>query len=136
MSEQHMTSQPRFTDDEIVEYLRENGSPPHIVRGGRAGLIDRWQKFVAEVEGGYPLGLEDYRNDLDLRGIIETLGLSDDDATRRADERLAGLLVPAAKRVWESCGGDPFWDYGYPRNASGDLLGDLRHEGLMADSSR
>jgi hypothetical protein len=127
-----MTPRPSFTDEQIVEYLRENGSPPHIVRGGRAGLITRWQKFVGEVEEGYQLGLEDYRNDLDLRGIIETLGLAGDEATRNADERLAALLAPASKRLWESCDGDPFWDFGYPKNARGELLADLRREDLVA----
>jgi hypothetical protein len=126
-----MIPRPKFTDEQIVDYLRDNGSPPHIVRGGRAGLIARWQKFVSEVEAGYQLGLEDYRNDLDLRGIIETLGLAGDEATRNADERLAAMLTPAAKRLWESCDGDPFWDFGYPRNASGELLADLRREGFL-----
>ncbi len=64
-----------MTDEEMAAYLRENGYPEHIVRAGRAGLIDRWGKFVAEVERGYRFGLEDYRNDLDLRGIIAMLGL-------------------------------------------------------------
>jgi hypothetical protein len=127
-----MTPRPNFTDEQIVDYLRDNGSPPHIVRGGRAGLIERWQKFVGEVEEGYRLGLEDYRNDLDLRGIIETLGLADDEATRNADERLAAVLTPASKRLWESCDGNPFWDFGYPKNARGELLADLRREDLLA----
>ncbi len=64
-----------MTDQEMAAYLRENGYPEHVVRAGRAGLIDRWGKFVAEVERGYRYGLEDYRNDLDLRGIIAMLGL-------------------------------------------------------------
>ena len=64
-----------MTDEEMAAYLRENGYPEHIVRAGRAGLIERWRKFVEEVERGYKLGLEDYRNDLDLRGIIAMLGL-------------------------------------------------------------
>jgi hypothetical protein len=126
-----MTPRPTFTDEQIVEYLRDNGSPPHIVRGGRAGLIQRWQKFVSEVEEGYQLGLEDYRNDLDLRGIIETLGLSGDEATQDADQRLAALLTPAAKRLWESCDGNPFWDFAYPKNARGELLADLQRENLV-----
>jgi hypothetical protein len=130
MSEFEMTPQPKLTDEQIADYLRDNGSPPHIVRAGRAGLAERWLKFVDEVERGYQLGLEDYRNDLDLRGIIQNLGLSSDENIREADERLAKMLIPAQKRLWESCDGDPFWDYGYPKNARGELLTDLRHEGL------
>ena len=59
-----------MTDEEMIAYLRENGYPEHVVRAGRTGLIERWGKFVGEVERGYKFGLEDYRNDLDLRGII------------------------------------------------------------------
>ena len=73
-----MSNKPHLTDQQIEEYLSENGSPPHVVRAGRAGLIKRWREFVGEVEKGYRLGLDDYRNDLDLRGILATLGLDDD----------------------------------------------------------
>ena len=37
---------------------------------------------------------------------------------------------PAKLRVWESAPGDPFWDYGYPRNAGEELTADLKAEGL------
>ncbi len=67
-----------MTDEQMVAYLRDNGYPEHVVRAGRAGLIDRWRKFVESVERGYKLGLEDYRNDLDLRGIIAMVGLDAD----------------------------------------------------------
>ncbi len=118
-----------MTDEEMAAYLRDNGYPEHIVRAGRAGLIDRWRKFVESVERGYKFGLEDYRNDLDLRGIIAMLGL--DDEVRDLDSRLEALLVSRDKRVWESSSGDPFWDFGYPRNAEGQLLEDIKNEGLV-----
>ena len=89
---------------------------------------DRWNQFVDEVERGYKLGLEDYRNDLDVRAVIALAGL--DAAARADDERLRGLLIATDKRVWESSHENPFWDFGYPKNASGDLLEDLRAEGL------
>ena len=89
-----------MTDEEMTAYLRDNGYPEHIVRAGRAGLIDRWGKFVAEVEHGYQFGLEDYRNDLDLRGIIAMLGL--DAEVRDLDRRFEKMLTHRDKRVWES----------------------------------
>jgi hypothetical protein len=61
-----------MTDQEMAAYLRENGYPEHLVRAGRAGLIERWRKFVEEVEHGYKLGLEDYRNDLDA-GFVQII---------------------------------------------------------------
>jgi hypothetical protein len=103
-----------MTDAEMAVYLRENGYPEHIVRAGRAGLIDRWRKFVEEVEHGYKFGLEDYRNDLDLRGIIAMLGMDAEVAT--LDRRFEALLIARDRRVWESSAADPFWDFGYPAN--------------------
>jgi len=118
-----------MTDEQMAAYLRENGYPEHVVRAGRAGLIDGWRKFVESVERGYKLGLEDYRNDLDLRGIIAMLGL--DGEVAELDRRFQGLLTDREKRVWETSGDDPFWDFGYPRNAQGELLDDLKKEGLV-----
>jgi hypothetical protein len=117
-----------MNDAEMAHYLRENGYPEHVVRAGRAGLIERWGKFVAEVERGYRLGLEDYRNDLDLRGIISMLGL--DAEVAGLDQRLEELLIQRDKRVWESSAADPAWDFGFPRNSGPQLLEDLRNEGL------
>ena len=119
-----------MTDTEIQDYLRENGYPEHIVRGGRAGLLKRWREFVEQVERGYPLGIEDYRNDLDIRGIIRLAEAEDADVLA-LDARLEALLTHTKVRVWESAPGDPFWDFGYPKNAGSDLLDDLRGEKLL-----
>ncbi len=116
------------TDAEIEAYFRENGYPEPICRAGRAGLVARWDRFVGQVERGYPSGLEDYRKDLDLRAILALVGL--DAEVKEPDERFARLLTAPTTRVWESGPGDPFWDFGYPRNAAGALLDDLKAEGL------
>ena len=50
---------------------------------------------------------------------------------RDADERFEKLLTARDKRVWESSGDNPFWDFGYPKNAAGELLQDLKAEGLV-----
>jgi hypothetical protein len=122
-----------MTDQEMATYLRDNGYPEHIVRAGRAGLIERWGKFVEQVERGYKLGLEDYRNDLDLRGIIAMLGL--DEEVQELDQRFEAMLTDRSKRVWESAAADPFWDFGYPKNASQRLLEDISNEGLISPTS-
>jgi hypothetical protein len=113
----------------VHEYLVENGYPEHVVREGRAGLIRKWREFVEQVERGYPFGLEDYRNDLDIRAILLVAGAEDDEVFA-LDERLKKLLIAPDKRVWESAPGEPFWDFGYPNNAGPDLLEDLRSEEL------
>jgi hypothetical protein len=40
------------------------------------------------------------------------------------------MLTDREKRVWESSPAEPFWDFGYPRNAKGELLEDLKNEKL------
>ena len=118
-----------MTDEEMAAYLRENAYPEHLVQGGRAGLIERWRKFVQEVERGYKFGLEDYRNDLDLRGIIALLGL--DDQVRDLDQRFEVMLTDRQVRVWETSAGDPPWDFGFPKNAGPKLMEDIRNEGFV-----
>lgn len=120
-----------MTDDRIQSYLRDNGYPEHLARDGRAGLVRRWRKFVEQVEHGYPLGLEDYRNDLDLRAIIALAG-AEDDEIGALDGRFEKMLTARTVRVWESAANDPFWDFGYPANAGADLSEDLRAEGLLS----
>jgi hypothetical protein len=119
-----------MTDQEVSQYLADNGYPDHVVRAGKAGLIRKYKRFVDDVQRGYPLGLEDYRNDLDLRAIISMVGLDKD--VRDTDERLRLLLTNTDVRVWESSATNPFWDFGYPQNASQGLLADLKAEGLAA----
>ncbi len=81
------------------------------------------------MERGYKFGLEDYRNDLDLRGIIAMLGL--DAEVSDLDRRFEALLIHREKRVWESSEASPFWDFGYPANAGEQLLEDIKKEGLV-----
>lgn len=118
-----------MTEEEIIVYLEDNGFPPHIITAGSEGLVERWVEFVGEVERGYPYGLTEYRHDLDLRGAIELLGLSD--RIIEADERFAAMLDHREVRVWESGGENPWWDFGYPRNARGYLLRRMREAGLI-----
>jgi len=120
-----------MTEAEVKEFLRENGYPAHVVKGGRKGLIERWDAFVAEVERGYTLHLEDYRNDLDLRAILSRLGMQSD--VEEMDQRLRRCLVFSEESIWD-CDDNPdaFWLYGYPRNARGDLREDLEAEGFIA----
>ena len=121
-----------MTDDEVQAYLRENGYPQHVVKEGRPGLLRHWREFVEQVERGYTLGLEDYRNDLDVRAILALAG-AEDNAVRALDERLKKLLTACQVRLWESAAGNPFWDFGYPANAGEDLMNDLRAEGLHSE---
>jgi hypothetical protein len=116
--------------DPVRRTLQERGAPEHIVRDGGEGLVRRWRQFVEQVEKGYPLGLDDYRNDLDIRTLIAFAGL--DGEVSAEDARLRAVLADAAaeRSVWESDVPGAFWVRGYPRNARGELRGDLISEGL------
>jgi hypothetical protein len=114
--------------NQISLMLRQRGAADHIVREGAQGLVDRWRNFVAQVEKGYPLGLEDYRNDLDIRNLIAFTGIDRDVANE--DSRFRKLLMHTRKAVWASDTPHAFWVCGYPKNAGGALLTDLRREGL------
>jgi hypothetical protein len=120
-----------MTDEEIQCYLEDNGYPSHVVKGGREYLLRRYREFVGEVEGGYEYGIHEYRHDLDLRAAIATIDLNSEVAAE--DERFAAMLTSPDTRVWESMAGEPFWDFGYPRNARGRLLRDLRALKLTAE---
>jgi hypothetical protein len=119
-----------MSEAEVKSFLKENGYPEHIVKGGKKGLIAAYEKFVAEVEKGYSLNLEDYRNDLDGRALLSRLALQSE--IEDADRRFRACLVFATESVWD-CDDNPdaFWLYGYPRNAKDDLLEDLRNEGFI-----
>jgi len=119
-----------MTDAQIEAYLRDNGYPEHVLKEGRAGLFRRWREFVEQVERGYPLGIEDYRNDLDVRGILAMAHAEDADV-HALDARLRKVLTATGVRVWESGPENAFWDFGYPRNAGAELLADLRREKLL-----
>jgi hypothetical protein len=119
------------SEDPIRTRLRERGAAEHVIRGGAEGLISRWRDFVGEVERGYTLGLEDYRNDLDIRSLIAFAGLSA--KVEAEDARLRGMLIPARRDIWSTDTQDAFWVRGYPRNASDELRQDLEVEGLIAE---
>lgn len=118
---------------DIQQYLEDNGYPGHVVKGGSKGLVARFRDFVKEVEAGYGYGLHDYRNDLDIRGLIALFGL--DPEVADDDQRLNAMLIDRDFRVWESGAGAGYWDFGYPRNADRWLVRDLRAAGLVAEES-
>ena len=58
-------------DNAVHEFLLSRGCPDDVVQMGLEGLLGEWERAVAQVESGYPLGLDDYLNDLDGRQLLE-----------------------------------------------------------------
>ncbi|HXJ41274.1 MAG TPA: hypothetical protein VNH18_18475 [Bryobacteraceae bacterium] len=117
------------TDQAVATALADRGAPPHIVQGGAAGLIRRWRDFVSQVEAGYPLGLDEYRNDLDLRSLIAFVGLAS--RVQAEDARFRAVLVAPDTAIWSSDAPEAWWTRGYPGNSGPLLREDLQAEGLL-----
>ncbi len=115
-------------EKQAAELLAARGVSARLLEGGAAGLLAEWTAFVDAVEAGYSFGLDDYRNDLDLRTLIAVAGLAE--LAAEDDERLRELLDGDAA-VWSSDVADAWWTRGYPRNAGPILLEDLRADGLI-----
>jgi hypothetical protein len=125
--------------DPVRRKPRESGCQEHVVRDGLAGLVEAWEKTVAQVETGYPLGFDDYLNDMDGRQILETaLGAAGPsaegaDRVRAADARMKKLVRPVDRCLWgepmaDAEGWTPtenWWYFSLPRH-----LGPLLREDL------
>ena len=60
-----------MAEDTVREFLLSRGCPGDVVTLGLQGLVEEWERAVEQVEDGYPLGLDDYLNDLDGRQLLE-----------------------------------------------------------------
>jgi len=82
-----------MTEEEAKEYLRNRGCADFVWKGGSERLIQRWQKFVAEVERGYCPNclIDEYWNDLTTRELIHEIGF--DEQVKEADERFRTMLT-------------------------------------------
>ena len=97
-------------EDAVREFLEARGAPEHVVEGGLEGLLEQWENAVDDVEQIYPLGLDDYLDDMDgrelLEGAMEVAPIDDRRAhlkrLHKADERMKALLVPAGRCLWGS----------------------------------
>ncbi len=94
--------------DPVREHLRLRGCAAHVVERGLEGLIAAWAMTADEVAGGYRFGLDDYRNDVDARQLIEEVLVHAPDEAREAlraavellDERIGAWLGPPGACVW------------------------------------
>lgn len=128
--------------DPVKGYLKKRGSAEHVVRGGLPGLLARWEGIVDQVAAGYPVGLDDYLDDMDVRDLVEgALRVAAPRAARgaaarlsAADARLKALVVPAGSCLWgeeaaREHGWTPrrqWWYFSVPKRPGEELAADLR----------
>jgi hypothetical protein len=133
------------TGDPIRLMLQARGCPDHVVRGGLDGLVAAWERTATEIERGYPLGWDDYLNDLDGRQIIEdvlrTMPQADGRLATRlrdADRRVRAATRPAGRCVWPPVPGSGreerrgWWYHIVPSSPGAELAGDMLREGFGA----
>lgn len=110
-----------MNEHEIKEYLKTRGCPLAVWQGGSPRLLRKWGEFVAHVEKGYcpRCSVDEYWNELDTREMIHETGL--DSAVEDLDTRLRKMLVAThiRHRYKERTSNYDFWNYGYPKNATG-----------------
>lgn len=134
--------------DAVRQLLADRGCPEELVRGGLPMLADKWGAVVASVEGGYPFGLDDFLNDMDLRDAIAgalVVATPDEKAAVRPTIDLLDRRLQAASAaspcLWgedveEDDGLDPgreWWYYLRPLQLNEDFAAELAAWGLLDD---
>ena len=92
--------------DPVRQFLEERGSPEDVVAAGLEGLLEDWERTAGQIESGYPLGLDDFLNDLDARQLLDEAIVRASEAERqRLEERIrrADARVRAHVRMVGEC---------------------------------
>ena len=127
--------------DPVATLLRARGCPERTATGGLAGLLEDWERIVAQVAGGYGLGLDDYLNDMDARQLLaDTVVVASPSTVKRlrprleaADNKLKALLLPAGRCLWGKglaerngwLAEKNWWYFSRPKEANQELLQDI-----------
>ena len=127
--------------DPVNDFLRQRDCPEHVIKGGLLGLTKNWESVVESVRRGYPLGLDDYLNDLDGRQLLEeALAMAPIEQkekflerVRRSDKLMQTLVKPAGKCLWgeevaETEGWTAeknWWYFTQPIHANPELLNEI-----------
>lgn len=89
-----------YEGESVRDFLRRRGAPDVVVEHGLMGLVEQWERAVEDIARGYPLGLDDYLNDLDGRQLLhEALGAASDVDRARVRDRLAAADARARARA-------------------------------------
>lgn len=127
--------------DPVREYLRRSGAPYSVVGQGLRGLVENWERVVAQVMEGYDGSLDDYLNEMDGRQLLENaLELSAAEVrqaflprVRDADMGIRLNLVRAGRCLWGGIVAEDeqwtearnWWYYEHPRSPGPRLKSEL-----------
>jgi len=136
-----MNQRTSGSNDPVRDYLRKSGAPYSVVAQGLRGLVENWERVVAQVVEGYDLTLDDYLNDMDGRQLLQNaLELAPDEVreaffprVRDADIRIRLNLVPASRCLWGTIVAEDehwtpdanWWYFEKPRNPGPRLKQEL-----------
>lgn len=128
-------------NDPVRAFLENRGCPEDVVSGGLEGLVAEWERAVQQVETGYPLGLDDYLNDLDGRQLLEdALDVASEieraatvARVKSADARMRRAVRLVNECLWGARVADQegwsadrnWWYFGVPMNPGPILRDDL-----------
>jgi hypothetical protein len=86
--------------DPARRLLAERGAAQHVVDGGLEGLVSAWERTALAAQKGYALGIEDWRDDVDARRLID---LAWPVALPAQKKSLKARLEAADARFWKAC---------------------------------
>lgn len=97
-------------DDPIRKYCLQKGYAQHVVNGGLDYLITKWEYIAMRMASGYRFGIDDFRNNMDIRRILgEVLSVvthEQREATgprlKKADELFIESTVESPECIWGS----------------------------------
>ena len=128
-------------EEAVTRFLKGRGVSDNVADSGLEGLVTAWERTAAHVRAGYPLGLDDYLNDVDGRQLIEEAAMAAPEALTEplqgrieaADVAMQEAVAPADECLWGDelaeregwTAGDNWWYFGLPRNPGPQMVDEL-----------
>ncbi len=131
----------KMTDEQIREFLRRKGWPAAVYERAPAFLFQRWHQLVeaiADPERTRNWIIDDYLIFIQTRELIHQV---DADKEVAADDHIFRTLVIGNEirhSHKERTGAQDFWNFGYPRHATGFFRQQIEFHilGRITDSPR